>query len=68
MHPMPPPRDPVAVTGIWLQKNAGPNGALTVLAEVHGEWRVVITETADDGPISHIVEPAGIVRSPRWSE
>lgn len=57
------------ITGIWLQKATEHNGnALTVLAEVDGVWRVVITEVADDGPISHIVEPAGIERAPVWSE
>lgn len=57
----------VNVTGIWLQKDTEHNGnGLRVLAEVNGEWRTVIIETADDGPISHIVEPAGIERSPVW--
>jgi hypothetical protein len=57
----------VNITGIWLQKDTEYNGSgLRVLAEVDGEWRTVITETADDGPISHIVEPAGIERSPKW--
>jgi hypothetical protein len=57
----------VQVTGIWLQKDTEHNGnGIRVLAEVDGEWRVIITETSDDGPISHIVEPAGIQRSPKW--
>lgn len=55
------------VTGIWLQKDTEHNGnGLRVLAEVDGQWRQVITETSDDGPISHIVEPAGIMCSPIW--
>lgn len=57
----------IPITGIWLQKATAHNGnTLTVLAEVDGVWRKVITEVADDGPISHIVEPAGIEQSPVW--
>lgn len=57
------------IGGVWLQKSTGHNGnEIRVLAEVDGVWRVVITEVADDGPISHIVEPAGIERAPVWSD
>lgn len=54
----------VPITGIWLR---GGENIVQVLAEVSGEWRVVIQEymptSGNDGniwPISHIVEPAGI--------
>lgn len=54
----------VRVTGIWLR---GGESTMEVLAEVDGEWRVVIEEyvptVGNDGnvwPISHIVEPSGI--------
>lgn len=51
----------VQVTGVWLQKDTAYNGGeLRVLVEVGGQWRQVITDIADDGPISYIVEPAGI--------
>jgi hypothetical protein len=54
----------VVVTGLWLRKDAGNRGALEVLLEIDGQWRKAIAETADDGPISHIVEPAGILTAP----
>jgi hypothetical protein len=56
----------VEVTGIWLR---GGENEVTVLAEIDGEWREVITEfmptAGNDGtvwPISHIVEPGGMAR------
>jgi hypothetical protein len=56
----------VEVTGIWLR---GGENEVTVLAEIGGEWREVITEympaSGNDGtvwPISHIVEVGGITR------
>lgn len=56
--------DEVSVTGIWLR---GGQNKMEVLAEVNGEWRVVIDEfvplQGNDGnvwPISHIVESSGI--------
>jgi hypothetical protein len=56
--------DTVSVGGIWLR---GGENKMEVLAEIKGEWKVVISEfvptTGNDGsvwPISHIVEPAGI--------
>lgn len=54
----------VAVTGIWLHRqpdNLG--GQIEVWAEVDGKWLRVIGPERDDGIISHIVEPAGIVQS-----
>lgn len=55
----------VPVTGVWLQKATAHNGnVLRVLVEVEGQWREVIAEVADDGPISHIAEPAGIMQAP----
>lgn len=47
---------PVEVQGIWLRRRGDD---IEVLAEVDGEWKLVITEYADD-PMSHIVEPSGI--------
>lgn len=55
----------VPVSGVWLRKTAGRDGAVTVAVEVDGEWRAVITETVDDGPVSHIVEAAGILAAPK---
>jgi hypothetical protein len=56
--------DTVVVGGIWLR---GGKNAMQVLAQVEGEWKVVIEEYVpthgNDGdvwPISHIVEPSGI--------
>lgn len=56
--------DAVEVGGIMLRRiinspHIGSPPELQVLAEVDGEWRIVIEEL-DDGPASHIVEPAGI--------
>lgn len=57
----------VAVSGIWIRKSMD---QLEVLAEVDGEWKVVISEViyGMSEPISHIVEPAGIVlaKVPAW--
>lgn len=36
---------------------------LEVRAEINNEWHTVITEV-DDGPISHIVEEAGMKKAP----
>lgn len=53
--------DSVQVTGVWLQKATAHNGnRLRVLVEFDGAWHEAISETADDGPISHIVEPGGL--------
>jgi hypothetical protein len=58
-------KQPVPVTGVWLQKATAHNGGqLRVLVEIDGQWREVITEVADDGPISHIVEPSGMMAAP----
>lgn len=56
--------DTVEVSGIMLRQVVNPKGVgsvpkLQVLAEVDGEWRIVIEGLAD-GPISHIVETGGI--------
>lgn len=58
----------VEVTGIMLSRiylGDGKPGELRVLAEVDGEWRLVIGPELDDGPISHIVEPSGIRSGPK---
>lgn len=57
----------VVVTGIRLVttgKLNGPGECIEVHAEVNGIWHKVISELKD-GPISHIVEPSGILNSPR---
>jgi hypothetical protein len=63
----PPMNEPVPVTGIWLRNIViGPVDVPTieVLAEIDGEWRLVIDEMGE-GPISHIVEPGGMRSAPR---
>jgi hypothetical protein len=57
----------IEVSGIWL-RGAGTDH-VQVLAEVDGEWRVVIPPERihADGTIqtiSHIVEPDGIAKAP----
>lgn len=59
--PMTPPKHPVEVTGIWLDAHSG---RIRVRAEIGGEWRTVIEEANTEGHISHIVEPAGMVKCP----
>lgn len=50
---------PIEVSGIWLRSRS-PH-VLEVLAEIEGEWRVVIrTEHQDDDLLSHFVEPLGM--------
>jgi hypothetical protein len=57
----------IAVGGIWL-RGCGPEH-VEVLAEVDGEWRVVIpSEHIEAGhqvqTVSHIAEPSGIAKAP----
>lgn len=56
-------RTQLAIEGVWLLKESGPNGKLRVLVEVEGDLHEAITEVADDGPISHYVHPAGILEA-----
>lgn len=58
--PMMPPKRPVEVTGIWLDAHSG---RIRVRAEIGGEWRTIIDETNSEGHISHIVEPAGMLKA-----
>jgi hypothetical protein len=54
----------VPVTGVWVRREFEHlGGRLTVLVEVEGRWRALNT-WAPEGHISHIYEPAGIVRAP----
>lgn len=54
----------VPVSAVWLRKATEHNGnRLEILVEVDGVWRKIIDDTADDGPISHIVESSGIRRA-----
>lgn len=54
---------PISVTGIMLQDGAT-DDELLVLAEIDGEWRVVIQTRHQPGMLlSHIVEPLGMRHS-----
>lgn len=46
--------------GIWLRKNGE---HAEVLAEINGEWRLLIAEHIE-GPFSHVIEPAGMAKAP----
>ncbi|WP_146605828.1 hypothetical protein [Micromonospora craterilacus] len=54
------------IKGVWLIKDTAHNGnQIEVLVELpDGTLRTAISETADDGPISHYVHPSGILRAP----
>lgn len=52
------------ITAIWLRSYAN-SDEVEVLAEIQGEWRVIIRRQSIDGPISHIVEEPGITRAPK---
>lgn len=52
---------PVSVTGVWLDAHSG---RIRVRVEFDGKWHDVIDETNQEGHISHIYEPAGILKSP----
>ena len=52
------------ITAVWLRSNAK-GDEVEVLAEIQGEWRVIIQRQSTDGPISHIVEWSGITRAPK---
>lgn len=56
----------VPVSGVWVRSTIkdGANSNIEVLVEIDEEWRLVIVESVD-GPISHIVEPSGILSAPR---
>lgn len=51
---------PIAVTGIWLRTGRDAQ-ELEVLAEIEGQWRVVIRQNWSQGDLlSHIVESLGM--------
>lgn len=56
----------IEIRGVWLIKATAHNGnRLQVVVELaDGTQHVAIAEVADDGPISHYVHPAGIIRAP----
>lgn len=56
----------IEIRGVWLIKeHAHLGNHLQVLVELaDGTHHIAIEENADDGPISHYVHPAGILRSP----
>jgi hypothetical protein len=54
----------VRITGIWVHRafeHLG--GELAVSVEINGMWHA-IGKWPPHGPISHIIEPAGILRAP----
>jgi hypothetical protein len=55
--------DTVEVSGIWLRRIGE---EMQVLAEVDGEWRLIMSEHPDDN-VSHIMEPAGIMAAAVWA-
>jgi hypothetical protein len=63
--PMTPPKRPLEVTGVWLDAHSG---RIRVRVEFGGRWHTVIDETNDEGHISHIVEPSGILKAPLSEE
>ncbi|MEU4590059.1 hypothetical protein [Micromonospora aurantiaca (nom. illeg.)] len=56
----------IEIKGVWLTKDTAHNGnRLEVLVETaDGKHHIAITDTADDGPISHYVHPSGIASAP----
>lgn len=56
-------QDAIGITGLWLRSF---NEKVQALVEVDRRWRLVIDEVliADEGLISHIVEPLGIRQAP----
>ena len=65
--------DSVVITGVWLRTTKFPESDISgettkieVLVEVNDGWRCVVSEidALGSGPISYIVEPAGIAKAP----
>ena len=56
----------IEIKGVWLIKQPNNLGdGLQVLVQLaDGTYHEAIAETADDGPISHYVHPAGIAAGP----
>lgn len=56
----------IEVGGVWLTTRTDDRGRrqVVVSVEVDREWRRCVVEL-DDGPISHIIEPAGVRTAPR---
>lgn len=54
-------KEPVLISGVWCRRI---DNNVEVLVEVDGEWRLIITEPADSN-FGHIVEPLGIMSSPK---
>ncbi len=57
------PRELVAISGVWLRSNAAGN-EVEVLIERGGVWCKLGTERVGDGVLSHIWEPAGLLKAP----
>lgn len=59
-------QEPITIQGIWLDAHSG---RIKVRAEVNGVWlNVIDVPNIDQGHISHIVEPSGILNSKPASE
>lgn len=56
----------IEIRGVWLLKATAHNGnrIQVVVETADGKQHIAIEETADDGPISHYVHPAGIESAP----
>lgn len=59
-------RKGITIEGVWLRTVGSQS---QVLVQIDGQWRLVIGETifTADGklaPVSHIVEPSGVMASP----
>lgn len=57
----------ISIGGVWVRNND--EGQVEVLLEVEGVWRKVYVESwqvldPEENLVSHIVEPAGILRAP----
>lgn len=56
----------IEIKSVWLIKrpNHLGNGLQVLVQLADGTYHEAIADVADDGPISHCVHPAGIVRGP----
>jgi hypothetical protein len=63
--PMTPPKQPIEITGVWLDAHSG---RIHVRVEFGGQWHTVVNEGNNEGHISHIVEPSGMLKSPISAE
>jgi hypothetical protein len=59
-------QETIEIRGVWLIKEPEHlgNGIQVLVETADGKHHIAIEETADDGPISHYVHPAGIEKAP----